>query len=126
MNPQDLRQDGKSACSRSRGTRCLAQSSSHTHVLSPIGSLYTVTYLSADSTKPASSGSQRQNVPSGLLIPKHRSSGNLVAHASNSANFQADAQSRLGRLSVDAGTEYDLARCVQTIEVGVVKVAMRL
>jgi hypothetical protein len=50
-------------------------------------------------------------------MPKNRSSGNLVSQAggSNGSNsFLIDTQSQRGRLSVDAGTDYDLARCVQT------------
>lgn len=55
--------------------------------------------------------SDRRATP-GLLIPKNRSAGNLAAHASNSSPYSA--QSQRARLSVDAGVDYDLARCVQT------------
>lgn len=50
----------------------------------------------------------------GLPIPKNRSFGNLIAHANRDPSFAPDAQSQRGRLSVDAGVDYDMARCVPT------------
>jgi hypothetical protein len=42
----------------------------------------------------------------------------LVSQASGGNNFLIDTQSQRGRLSVDAGTDYDLARYVQTGKAG--------
>lgn len=74
---------------------------------------------SAPALKTPDTGSiaDRRATP-GLLMPKNRSSGNLVSQSSGSNsgnNFLIDTQSQRGRLSVDSGTDYDLARCVQTV-----------
>jgi hypothetical protein len=45
----------------------------------------------------------------GLLLPKNRSSGNLVSNA------RADVQSQRGRMSVDGGVDYDMTRCVYVV-----------
>jgi hypothetical protein len=132
MNPQDPRRDGRYL---SLTTSSLLFSSTRPCLLTCFTGLIrccdtwlTDHFLLATDSKPAlpsapalknpdtGSIADRRATP-GLLMPKNRSSGNLVSQASgsNSGNsFLIDTQSQRGRLSVDAGTDYDLARCVQT------------
>ncbi|KAK4634346.1 Serine/threonine-protein kinase ppk6 [Fulvia fulva] len=55
----------------------------------------------------SSNADARQQRPTALHIPKNRSASNLTSLHSSSASLRADGDQRGGRLSVDAGSDYD-------------------